>query len=72
MKKKMLIVSSITLASLLLVGQFVYAEKANNMMNMMNGNGMKKMMETMNSSEGQKMLKPCEDVMNSTNNGDEK
>ncbi|MBI0579799.1 hypothetical protein IEC97_20775 [Neobacillus cucumis] len=59
MKKKIVIFSSIALASLFIVGQFVHAENPNNMMN---GNGTKKIMEAMNSLEGKKMLKACGDI----------
>ncbi|GLB61416.1 hypothetical protein [Cytobacillus sp. NCCP-133] len=75
MKKKIALVSSFALASLVVVGQFAYAEKSENdmnmmngngmanMMNMMNGKGMEKMMESMNSPEGQKMMKACGEFM---------
>lgn len=73
MKKKIAFVSSFALASLLVVGQFTYAEKSGGMMNMddsgmmnmmnMNENGMMKMMEAMNSPEGQKMMSTCGEFM---------
>lgn len=65
MKKKIVFVSSFALAALLVMGQFTYAEQSNGMMNMMNGNGMDKMMEAMNSPEGQKMMKACGEFMES-------
>lgn len=68
MKKKIAFVSSFALAALLVVGQFTYAENPDKGMgNMMNGNGMMNMMEAMNSPEGQKMMKACGEVMESTN-----
>lgn len=63
MKKKMAFVSSFALVTLLVAGQFTYAEKPDSMMNRMNGNGMTKMMEAMNSPEGQKMMKACGEFM---------
>lgn len=66
MKKKIAFVSSFAIATLLVGGQFAFAEKSeNNMQNMMNGNGMSKMMEAMNSPEGQKMMKACGNFMES-------
>jgi hypothetical protein len=64
-KKKIAFVSSFALASLLVVGQFTYAEKSDGMMNMMNmnDNGMMNMMEAMNSPEGQKMMSSCSEFM---------
>ncbi|KYD35358.1 MULTISPECIES: hypothetical protein [Geobacillus] len=67
MKKKIAFVSSFALATLLVVGQFSYAEKPDSMTNMMNGNGMMKMMEAMNSPQGQKMMKACGEFMESYN-----
>ncbi|ANB55887.1 MULTISPECIES: hypothetical protein [Bacillales] len=67
MKKKIAFVSSFALAALLVVGQFSYAEKSDSMTNMMNGNGMMKMMEAMNSPQGQKMMKACGEFMESYN-----
>ncbi len=67
MKKKIAFVSSFALATLLVVGQFSYAEKSDSMTNMMNGDGMMKMMEAMNSPEGQKMMKACGEFMESYN-----
>jgi hypothetical protein len=72
MKMKIILVSSFSLASLLIVGQLVYAEKPDNIMNMMNDNVLKKMNEAMNSPEGQKMVKACGNFMESNNNGDVK
>lgn len=69
MKKKIAIISSVALASLLYVGQFVYAEKPDNMMN---GNGLKKMIEAMKSPKGQKMIKACGNFMESNHNGEVK
>ncbi|MEA3321480.1 MAG: hypothetical protein U9Q88_15835 [Bacillota bacterium] len=69
MKKKIAFVASFALATLLVVGQFTYAEQSDGMMNMMNGNGMAKMMEAMNSPEGQKMMKACGEFMESTQEG---
>jgi hypothetical protein len=66
-KKKIAFVSSFALATLLVVGQFAYAEKSDGMMNMMNGNGMMQMMEAMNSPEGQKMMSACGEFMESNN-----
>ena len=40
-------------------------------MNMMNGNGMTKMMEAMNSPEGQKMMKACGEFMESSDSDSE-
>lgn len=65
MKKKIAFISSFALATLLVAGQFTYAEKTDGMMKMMDGNGMTKMMETMNSPEGQKMIKACGEFMES-------
>lgn len=70
MKKKIAFFSSFALAALLVVGQFTYAEQSDGMMNMMNGNGMSKMMEAMNSPEGQKMMKACGEFMESTKDGE--
>jgi hypothetical protein len=67
MKKKIAFVSSFALAALLVVGQFSYAEKSDSMTNMMNGNGMMKMMEAMNSPQGQKMMKACGEFVESYN-----
>lgn len=64
MKKKIAFVSSFALATLLVAGQFTYAEKSDILMN---GNGMMKMMEAMNSPEGQKMMKACGEFMESYN-----
>ncbi|WP_026581612.1 hypothetical protein [Bacillus sp. J33] len=78
MKKKIALVSSFALGSLLVVGQFTFAEKPenntgmmngngmDNMMNMMNGKGMEKMMEAMKSPEGQNMMKACGEFMESS------
>ncbi|OXS61492.1 hypothetical protein B0G93_106151 [Bacillus sp. V-88] len=66
MKKKIAFVSSFALASLLVVGQFTFAEKPENNLDMMNGSGMGNMMEAMNSPEGQKMMKACGDFMESS------
>lgn len=71
MKKKIAFVSSFAFATLLVTGQFTYAEKPDSMMNMMNGNGMTKMMEAMNSPEGQKMMKACGEFMESSDNESE-
>jgi hypothetical protein len=78
MKKKIAFVSSFALASLLVVGQFTYAEKSEGMMNMsengmmnmmnMNENGMKNMMEAMNSPEGQQMMSSCSEFMETQEN----
>lgn len=68
MKKKIAFVISFALATLLVAGQFAFAEKPeNNMDNMMNGNGMMNMMEAMNSPEGQKMMKACGEFMETNN-----
>ncbi|PGT79580.1 hypothetical protein [Bacillus sp. AFS040349] len=72
MKKKIAFVTSFALASLLVVGQFTYAEKPDNMPNMINGNGMMNMMEAMNSPEGQKMMKACGEFMESSENSEVK
>ncbi|MGM0879118.1 MAG: hypothetical protein ACQEWV_31885 [Bacillota bacterium] len=72
MKKKIAFVSSFALATLLVAGQFTYAEKPDSMMNMMNGNGMTKMMEAMNSPEGQKMMKACGEFMESSDDSEVK
>ncbi|MFC4324242.1 hypothetical protein [Litchfieldia salsa] len=72
MKKKIAFVSSFALAALLVIGEFTYAEQSDGMMNMMNGNGMSKMMEAMNSPEGQEMMKVCGEFMESTNDGEVK
>ncbi|PMC34921.1 hypothetical protein CJ195_20630 [Bacillus sp. UMB0899] len=69
MKKKIAFVSSFTLATLLVAGQFTYAEKPDGMMN---GNGMSKMMEAMNSPEGQKMMKACEKFMETSDDSEVK
>lgn len=66
MKKKIAFVSSFAVAALLVVGPYAYAEQSNRMMNMMNGNGMSKMMEAMNTPEGQQMMKACGEFMEST------
>lgn len=75
MKKKIALVSSFALGSLLVVGQFTFAEKpenntgmmnGNGMDNMMNGKGMEKMMEAMKSPEGQNMMKACGELMESS------
>lgn len=63
MKKKIAFVSSFAVAALLVVGPYAYAEQSNNMMN---GNGMSKMMEAMNTPEGQQMMKACGEFMEST------
>jgi hypothetical protein len=66
LKKKIAFVSSFALATLLVAGQFAFAEKPeNNMVNMMNGNGMMNMIEEMNSPEGQRMMKVCGEFMES-------
>lgn len=77
MKKKIAFVSSFALATLLVVGQFTYAKQddmtkndsnMNGMMNnssMMNNDGMMKMMNAMNSPEGQKMMDACGNFMDS-------
>lgn len=68
MKKKIAFVSSFAVAALLVVGQFTYAEKSeNNMGNMMYSDGMMNMMDTMNSSEGQKIMNACGEFMKSYN-----
>jgi hypothetical protein len=69
-KKKIAFVSSFALATLLVVGQFAYAE-SDGMMNMMNGNGMTQMMEAMNSPEGKKMMSTCGEFMESYNQENE-
>ncbi|MGM0867509.1 MAG: hypothetical protein ACQEWF_22905 [Bacillota bacterium] len=66
MKKKIAFVSSFALASLLVVGQFTFAETPENNSDMMNGSGMGNMMEAMNSPEGQKMMKACGNFMESS------
>ncbi|PAE36660.1 hypothetical protein [Bacillus sp. 7884-1] len=60
MKKKIALIASFTLGSLLMLGQFVYAEKNDDMMS---DKGMMKMMEVMQSPEGQKMMKACGQMM---------
>jgi hypothetical protein len=65
-KKKIAFVSSFALATLLVVGQFAYAEKSDGMMNM-NNNGMMNMMNAMNSPEGQEMMNACGEFMESNN-----
>lgn len=72
MKKKIAFISSFALAALLVAGQFTFAEKPDSMMNMMNGKGMTKMMEAMNSPEGQKMMKACEEFMESSDDSEVK
>jgi hypothetical protein len=67
MKKKITFVSSFALVSFLLLGQFVNAEKPENMMN---EKGMMKMMEAMQSPEGQEMSKACGQMMASDNHGE--
>ncbi|WP_174733231.1 hypothetical protein [Mesobacillus harenae] len=67
MKKKILVVSSFALSSLLVVGQFAFADKPDSIMN---GTGMMEMMEAMNSPEGQKMMKACGDFMDSNEEKD--
>ncbi|OXT17191.1 hypothetical protein B9K06_12590 [Bacillus sp. OG2] len=71
MKKKIAFVSSFALATLLVVGQFAYANQSNSEMDMnMNGNKMMNsdemtgMMKSLSSPEGQKMVKACNDFMN--------
>lgn len=71
MKKKIAFVSSFAFVILLVAGQFTYAEKPESMMNMMNSNGMTKMMEAMNSPEGQKMMDACGEFMESSENENE-
>ncbi|WP_201715581.1 hypothetical protein [Rossellomorea arthrocnemi] len=71
MKKKIAFVSSFALATLFVSGQFTYAEKPDSMMNMVNGNGMTKMMEAMNSPEGKKMMKACGKFMESSDDDSE-
>jgi hypothetical protein len=63
LKKKIAFVSSFALATLLVVGQFAYAEKSDGMMHM-NNNGM---MNAMNSSEGKEIMNACGEFMESNN-----
>ena len=76
MKKKItLTVLGLSLATSLVVGNTVFAEKANNndshMMNsdsmstMMEDSNMSKMMDAMNSPEGKEMIKSCHGFMES-------
>lgn len=60
MKRKMAMVTSLALGSLLILGQKVSAENHDHMMN---GNGMMKMMDTMQSPHGQKMMAECKQMM---------
>ncbi|USK31334.1 hypothetical protein LIT32_27275 (plasmid) [Bacillus sp. CMF21] len=69
MKKKIAFVSSFALVTLFVAGQFTYAEKPDGMMN---DNGMTKMMEAMNSPEGQKMMKACGEFMESSDDSEVK
>ncbi|RBP86197.1 hypothetical protein DFO70_1303 [Cytobacillus firmus] len=66
MKKKIVLVLSFALSSILVVGQFALADKPDSMMSG-NGNGMMNMMEAMDSPEGQKMMKACGNFMDSYN-----
>ncbi len=74
--KKLPLVFSFALATLLVVGQAGFAEgsenngtgnmmNGNGMMNMMENGNMSKMMDAMNSPEGQKMIKACGNFMES-------
>lgn len=65
MKKKIALVLSFALATLLVVGQFAFAEELDTNMGMMNGNGMMNMMEVMHSPEGQEMMNACNKFMDS-------
>jgi hypothetical protein len=83
MKKKLMLLSSFALATVLVVGQMSFAAGSddNGMGNMMNGNGtsgmmqmmenenMGKMTNAMNSPEGQEMMNSCGSFMDS--NGDD-
>lgn len=60
MKKKIALVTSLALGSLLLLGQMVSAEKHDQMMN---GNGMMNMMEEMQTPHVQKMMNACNKML---------
>lgn len=64
--KKVPFALSFAIAGFLVVGSTGFAAESdeNGMGNMMNGN-MSKMMDAMNSPEGQKMMQACDDVMES-------
>ncbi|RBP05330.1 hypothetical protein [Rossellomorea aquimaris] len=64
MKKKIALIASFTIASFLVVGQFAFASPSDNM----NSNGMMKMMEAMNSPQGQEMMRACGEFMESSEN----
>lgn len=76
MQKKMMLIVSFALAAVLVVGQVGFAAESDNsrgMGNMMNGmeNGnMGKMMEAMNSPEGEAMMNECGNFMDSYENKD--
>lgn len=53
-------VTSLTLGSLLIIGQMVSAENHDHRMN---GNGMMKMMDPMQSKDGQQMMNECKQKM---------
>jgi hypothetical protein len=78
MKKKLMLLSSFALATVLVVGQMSFAAGSDDsnqgMGNMMNGNGMSGMMQNenmgnmmnaMNSPEGQEMMNACGGFMDS-------
>lgn len=71
MQKKMLLVISFALATILVVGQVGFAavpkDNSQGMGNMMNGNGsgMNNMMNALNSPEGQQMIDSCGSFMDS-------
>jgi hypothetical protein len=65
--KKFPFVLSFAIATVLVTGTAGFADSSS-MMNMMNGEGMGKMMEAMNTPEGQEMIKACSSFMESTEN----
>jgi hypothetical protein len=67
MKKKITLAASFAAATLLVAGQFTLADQnENNTNDMMNNDGMMKMMENMNTPEGQKMMESCMEFMDSS------
>jgi hypothetical protein len=69
--RKTLLITSFALAAVLVVGQSVMASEPSGtqgmggMMQMMENEGMQKMMGAMNTPEGQEMMKSCSNFMES-------
>lgn len=74
MRKKSLLIVSFALAAVLVIGQVGFAAESDNsrgmggMMNMMENGNMGKMMEAMNSPEGEAMMNECGNYMDTHGN----